>query len=584
MELFITDDKIVFKKSGAAYKLHISNSTVHAQAGFDPKQIESFNFNLNGIETRAAEEMILELKKAAAAAPLLKTNKYLATRKAPYDIAYSLLYPNFKLFVLNRIILEKLVKLFLEKFKIAAGTPLVLDLSFPFSLLFQSAFFKELNATIRIRKHTGAALGASHARNLYYHLHALARYPSVPRHKTGLHALLFIYDTSNDINLFLPFVKALGSEKNIKLSIVQISSGLQKSESQDAKLLKVHENINLYYFKDFKAPVKEKNTDFYAWAKKFEPHYSAFKKYGLNQNLEIYYSFAANAIKKLRPDVTLYDNTGEVGRVISDISRYYKVPCINVEYSLFTDDAIHMESNIRFSARACLGEASIDLWKKRNDPTPKHFPIGFLKLDCVKNSWYDKASFYNKQKLDPGRPTIFFASTWAGINDIYNAEKARIIQGLCAICEKHNWNLLIKKHPSERDLFANKAVREQGYKKAKVFEHKDVDLYEILSYCDVATTQFSGVSVEALYFKKPVLFINLSEENNWANLSIMKDEPYVCSLSDLHPVESKLMEWIDKRTLHEAAMQEGIRKYLFKNDGNASMRLLALIKNSKNEL
>ncbi|HTA63651.1 MAG TPA: CDP-glycerol glycerophosphotransferase family protein [Bacteroidia bacterium] len=527
--------------------------------------------------------MLKELKEIALKAPVLKTNKYLATRKNKFDIAYSLLYPNFKLFVLNKNIFELLLHSFIKTFKIPSSTSIEFNLSDELQLFKPSLLLNEMQTSIVIRKTIKKDIILHVIKNAYYALtqllHKFKFYKSVKSNTP--HALLFIYDTANDINLFKHFVERVAKQDKIKLSIIQISSGIAQEYVFDVASLKFNTSIDIYYLKKFKAFVSAKNASFFNWAESINPDYTIFKDFGITQNLEIYYSFVAEAIKKIKPTITLYDNTGEVGRVVSDISRQFKIPSVNIEYAQFTDDAIHMESNIKFSARACLGYASAQLWKKRNDPTPVHVPIGFLKLDSLKNTIYDKAFFFTKHGLDISKATIFFASTWSAINDIYNEEKAKIIEELCEICKKNDWNLIIKKHPSERDRFANDAAKKTTYTRVKVFEHVEIDLYEAIFFCDIVTTQFSGVSIEALYFKKPVLFINMSNNNNWASLSIMKDEPYVFMYNDFILIEEKINKLLREKNSFTELMNMDIKKYLYSDDGQASERLIELIQKTK---
>lgn len=579
MNLFVTDNNSIFENNSSDHKLYVANSCIKESKGFDKKTILAFNQNLNAIENQAAEDMIAELKKIAKLAPALPTNKYLQTRQNNYAIAYSFLYPNFKQFVLKARILELLLHSFLAAFKEPPPATIELNLSDEFLWIEKSVLLQKLNARFTFRKKTRSDFSIPPLKNLlygvYHKANMLRRYKPADGEKK--HVALFIYDTANDISLFNHFVSQCAASDKIKLSVVQLSSGIPLKERVDAKIWKGAGDTDIYYFKDFKTYVKPQNSAFYEWAESIDPAFRIFRQYKINDNLSQYYAYAAHAIQVIKPDVTLYDNTGEVGRVISDVSRYFKIPSVNVEYGLFTDDALHMESCIQFSARACLGTESAQLWKRRNDPTPLHIPIGFLKLDELKTMKFDREAFYKKHGLDPHARTILFASTWSAINTLYNSEKAIIIKELCGICKKQGWNLLIKKHPSESDRHANDAANEVDHGLVKVLEHNQVNLYEALSYADAVTTQFSGVSVEALYYKKPILFINLSEKSSWADYSLMKNEPYVRSLSNLHAVENTLLELFAGPQALEDDFEAGIRKYLFSEDGKAGERLIKLL-------
>ena len=299
----------------------------------------------------------------------------------------------------------------------------------------------------------------------------------------------------------------------------------------------------------------------------------------MNENLEIYYSYFDQIFKQLKPDVCVNDNTGEIGRALSDVSRFYKKPSVNVEYGLFSDDAIHMESNIEYSIRACLGQSSIDVWKKRNDPSLEHKAIGFLKLDNLDLSIFNKQYFFKKNNLSDNSKTIFFASTWGGTNELYNEEKKAIVLQIAETAKLKNLNFIIKKHPAETDNFLEETLANFPYENIKVFQHAELNLYEALRYSDYITTQFSSISVEALYCKKPTIFFNLSEENSFVDQLTMKDEFFIFSVKNKEEFEEKI-DFIEKNSekLREE-IEKATEKYLYKTDGKSSERLLDLLKN-----
>jgi hypothetical protein len=576
MKLLITDNNKVYLETCVEKKLLLGNGVISECSFLNENQLTLFNSRLNGIEARAAELMIEELKKTVEVCPDFKVNPFLKTRNKK-DIAYSLLYSNFKKFVLLKHQLTLTLNAFFSQFLFEDICTIEIELSEKYSLveigdfknvtLSKLSFYKDLNS-IKLKWF----------KNLYYLLFSIFKSKKTLRNTNKKHILLVLFDTFNDLDLFKKFFKLVENSTDVHLTIVQIKSGTSKEQSHSIDHLK-SENISCFQIEEFRTFVKHNNSDFYSKIKNINPKYSVFEKNGLNENLEIYYSYFNTIFKKLKPNVGIYDNTGEIGRAFSDVSRFHKTPSVNVEYGLFSDDAIHMESNIQYSVRACLGQSGIDVWKKRNDPSLQHTAIGFLKLDGLDLSQFNKQAFFEKNNLLVTRKTLFFASTWGGTNELYNEEKKALVLQIAETAKEKNWNFIIKKHPAETDHFLEECLASFPFEHIKVFQHPEINLYEALTYSDYITTQFSSISVEALYCKKPTIFFNLSTENSFVDQLTMKDEFFIFSVKNKQEFEEKL-NFIEENSLQiSSEIEKATKKYLFKTDGKSSERLLDLLKN-----
>jgi hypothetical protein len=279
------------------------------------------------------------------------------------------------------------------------------------------------------------------------------------------------------------------------------------------------------------------------------------------------------AIQDYQPDVVLHNNIYDPGRVLSDVARYHKVPSVNVQYSLFSDLPSNRYS-IQFDVRAHINEWTRQLFIRNGGPSLCQEVIGYLKLDEIEEVKIDRPALEQKHGLVSGQRTVFFGSTY---NYSYDYEKVVFAERLVAICARHGWNLLIKKHPLERDSLVADAIARSGYTRVRVLTHAEIPLAEAVSISDLITNQSSGLVLEALYYRKPFVYLSLDTSRPEYYKAI--DEPFIPLLSTEAEIEAYLVESLTDSGLRRLQEQfEGIReKYLYRTDGKASERLLTII-------
>lgn len=568
MRVTITDDQKTYAADSSSHKLLIGNAIIFECSFLNTESLLQFNAQLNGIENLAAEKMIEELKLLASELKNVNPNKFLKTRNNQYDINYSLLYPNFSIIVLNRNILELLLSEFLKLNNLTKNDKFVFILSDKFSLIKETELIKQLGSSCEFLFSKDQANKFSYWKNAYYFAHSLKKriLSLITCKSKKKHFVLYLYDTRHYLDLFPKFFELINQSDNLQLTIVQLECGSPKDNVSDASKYKSN-NIHYYKFQDFRNPVFENNTSFFRQLNKFS-YGAIFKKSNLNKNSEIYYSFVNLSFRFLKPDIVLYVNTGNAGRTISDVSRYYKIPSVNIEYGLFTDDAIHMECNIKFTARACLGESSINLWKKRHDPTLIHWPIGYLKFDNIKKQ-FDIESIKKTLSINNSNKTLMFASTWGGTNDLYNIEKVVICKFLEELSIKNDWNFLVKKHPAETDNLIKHNLKSNH---AKIIEHSEISLEELIYVSDLIINQASGVVLEVMFYGKPIMYLNLNENYNLSQLSLIKNEPFVLHANKLENIETTLLQLMGQNNVN--LYEGGVNYYFVNDDKYVSQRLI----------
>ena len=587
MKLFITDNLLLYTKNSGPHKILVSNSLLVNCSWLREEEIGEFNKTLNTIEIDARNLMLKDLYSTLEklSGKHFSVNPYLGTRKVE-DQTHFLLYLNFNHFLPGSYALLELYQRVINgSDKTFTALELHLDENFTYcaelfkknqaieniDLKFYSNFNPLKNKLKRFLK------------SQYYLLSNIFQSPIIKTKKTGTnqkHLLFALYNVAHHHDLLKTVLQLTSNRPDLHISIVHISWGgdadhaayIQKSEAT---------NIDVYNITQFRDYKKYRHDDFYAALKKINTYFGVFEKYDLISETDISYTWMANAFKQLKPDACLHIGIFNVGRVMSDVARYHKVPSINLEYGLAFDDPA-MESNIEFTLRACIGADAVELWKKHKDPSVNHEAIGFCKLDEVVQLLpsFNKELFYKKNNLDINRKTIFFASTWApDINKIYDFEKETIINQLSDVCHKNNWNFIVKKHPLEFDTIAHDALVKKNYEHQRCFEHIEANLLELVYYCDLVTNQLSSIVIEALYFNKPFCYLTSRDGTSQADYMTFIKDGSVPKFNTMAQFEAFAQLVLSEENKQEYLIKINNlkEKYIFKSDAKASERLLEAI-------
>lgn len=605
MYIFITDNPQIYSNSKEASKLLFKNYIFTESNFINSDELNKFNSSLNLAEVRAEDLMIKELNSYINNSGIkdksFVINKYLATRNKA-DIAFTFLYNDFKKFITNKhlflFIVQKLLLYFKNFFPIDFLKFYFTESSNLILLGDETDIFKyptrcymmELDNDSLIPLYISHDLkvnnipsSSKRIKNIGYSLFNLfnktfKNYSSSFNIKNKTHILLLMHKSQKELDLLDKFLELVKNDSQTCLTVLLLHTLHDNDFYKNIVKLK-SDNIRFLELTDFRNSITINHDDFYRFISKDYPQFAEADT--IYKSLEIYYSWIGNAVKILKPDVCLYAKIDEPGRVLSDVARYHKIPSVNLEYA-FTYDTDHINSNISFTIRAHISGATKAIWIKRKDPSLNHEIIGYCKLDSISDILPDKKSFFINNNFEETHKTILFASTWAGDFNNYDMEKSILINNLSEICHRNNWNLIIKKHPSEKDLIADKIIQEKNHPNQKVFTHNELKLEDAIQYSDFLCTQFSSVVLDALYFSKPFCYLSASNENNMSAFTLLINEPGIESFSDINLFENYLIKVFT--TGYDKQLSEVIsslkQKYLFKTDGKASERLLTILKNS----
>jgi len=138
------------------------------------------------------------------------------------------------------------------------------------------------------------------------------------------------------------------------------------------------------------------------------------------------------------------------------------------------------------------------------------------------------------------------------------------------------------KRNSDKDTIKLKKIRSECEQEKFLITY-DVDVTVLLSAADLVITDYSNVGMEAIYLGKPLIAVKFAKEAFDYDAN-MHYQDYGASLyfNDYSKLEEGIIE-IFQSDIHvkslEAGRQKFIERFNFKNDYNASERILNCILN-----
>jgi UDP-N-acetylglucosamine 2-epimerase len=173
--------------------------------------------------------------------------------------------------------------------------------------------------------------------------------------------------------------------------------------------------------------------------------------------------------------------------------------------------------------------------------------------------------------IDSSKKIIVFATQHSVIE-----MEEMLIGVIKAILKMQNVLLVVKVHPAE-DITFYQAIAEK-FHDSRIHIVKTIDLYALISNCQLFITQFSTTALEAMMLDKPVITINLSGKpvtvpyaEEGASLGVYKYE-------DIEPAILKALNDKEIRNKLKAGRYKFVREWAGEPDGKASQRIVDLMK------
>jgi len=310
--------------------------------------------------------------------------------------------------------------------------------------------------------------------------------------------------------------------------------------------------------------------------------------YGISNYIE-YIEWIKSIINIENPDVILLiDEYNPIGRATVVAGKVCNVPTIAMQHGVFGFTAAGYRHNLNEISTndddnihhcplpditAVFGPHYQNLlYGIGNYPKGRVIVTGSTRYDHIINmrNELNSTKIYTQLDLNPGKKLIVYTSQPIG-----KMENDRILLSILkSMTNFPNMQLVIKMHPSER--LVNKELLAK-FDLERVTIIKTIDIYELLSSCDVMITSFSTTALEAMILEKPVITINLSGLPDKIPYSKSGAAIGVYDEQELLPAIESIL--YDENVRKELSIKRNkfVYEQTYKQDGNASKRVVKLI-------
>jgi hypothetical protein len=584
VKILITDNNAIYLKYSAEFKI-LFDQTILKTSFLKMEEVQILNRQISDLEPRFFEQVQAEMSPLVNQLKQepLSVNRFLGTRSVE-DQIFALLYDDFMSLIFKKYQFNGFLEI-LEKHLNSEGRKISrIEFYLKENSLFVQDLFKENNTFNFNVQFCFPPLPLSSIplwKNLSYACYAklrLLRRKRQVKEPGVTHILAVLYDIKHHYELLETFFELVKADKKVELTILNVRlGGLNRPEFDPASFC-ASTNIHLIQYSDYRCPVYEEHEDLFRVLEKENVLFKKVKRFCALNYLEHHYAWMNQVFEDLKPDVCLNIGYHTIGRAMSDVARYYKIPSNNLEYAIPLSKN-KLENNIQFDNRICISHATRMIWEKRKDPSLNHPIIGYCKFDKINAVSESKSSFYERIGLDSKKKTLFFASTWGYETDFVNIEKGLVMSGLLKMCKSNDWNLIIKKHPLENDFIAEESIQDGNSSFAKVFKHHELDVNVAITHSDFVCNQLSSIILETIYFEKPFCFIHLGSTKMESDFSAYNESfaPVFASMEEVNEYAKKIFG--SEALYHSVVQQLKDHKleYIYKSDGKASERLKGIL-------
>jgi len=269
------------------------------------------------------------------------------------------------------------------------------------------------------------------------------------------------------------------------------------------------------------------------------------------------------------------------GRLFTEIGNACGINTLTIQEGLYETPSFHYMFN---SKRIALqGEEVKHDFVKSGVEEGRLVVTGAPVYDFIEDNVRIKKEANNfkyleKYGIDLKKGLIVFASQPHDKKLYKIEEKRRILMGLkMAMANFPDRTLVVKLHPYEGYEELPDSILEKNCDK-NIVVMKDINIFDLIYICDLLITRWSTCALEAILLDKLVMTINLGAapdpfpyaENNVA-LGVYREEDIMPSLRKI------LYDRNTKEKLRESR-SKFIEKYAYRLDGNATDRILSLIR------
>lgn len=293
-----------------------------------------------------------------------------------------------------------------------------------------------------------------------------------------------------------------------------------------------------------------------------------------------YIEIAKEMVIKEEPDIFLIqDEITGFGRALIIAGKLMGIPTLAVQHGeitsldygyIYTKDA---KKTVILADLTCVfGQYYHDLLTRQSIYDLEQVIVtGSLRSDMLYRTGeiYTKKQFLRKYTINPSHKIALWTTQCHGISEEENEKNFNAVfksfQNLKSV------TLIIKQHP--REGIKHTKIIESYLKHHKInvkITPKKSDTYLQIYFCNLLVTRHSTTAMEAVALNKPVLILNLSEDNDIVDYVKEGVALGVYRSTDLRPAIKKLLEGADELTKNR---EKYIEKFLFKVDGKVAERI-----------
>jgi hypothetical protein len=291
-------------------------------------------------------------------------------------------------------------------------------------------------------------------------------------------------------------------------------------------------------------------------------------------------------IKALNPDImVLMEDVSPPNRLLGKICQGQGIPVLVIQHGAVSGDmggfhVMPLEAN----KQAVWGEISQEWHVVRGKDIESQVITGNYRFDPIAKEYAVNEDDVRRQlRINNHKGVIVLATAWyAGTSVLYTWEmnEQLIRKALHALKPYNDKQIVVKLHPNHYERYKRIVLDIANEVGIDAILTKDY-LWELLNICDLLICGNSTVGIEAMFFAKPVIMINL---DNALEIPFASYDAAIC-VHTQEEIESAIdIALHDSTTIKKLALNQErfLRDYTYKRDGQASRRVARLIMDMAN--
>lgn len=304
-------------------------------------------------------------------------------------------------------------------------------------------------------------------------------------------------------------------------------------------------------------------------------------------NIIEYIELIKSAHKKEKIDIILlHDDILEFPRTVVRIGKLLGIPSLVILHGILAGRK-HTHNNPLADKTAVWGDICVDTMTERYGTSRDMLAVtGNPRFDVLSQGVkIDKNSLYQKIGINTNKGLIIYTTQpHVGLtaNDSPLEKEILLREVINAMKEFPDKQLVIKLHPSESQkvyesmtIDRYRSILNEMNSDAILLER--INLYELISICELVIILNSTVGLEAMILEKPVIAINLTNQPDTVPYAESGAAIGVHKAEDIVPVIKKALYDIQVRKELESNRKKFVHDYAYIQDGQASKRVADLI-------